>query len=74
MTPPLTLDQAIQGVTAAEATYNADTASVANIEASIATATAPLAAAQATVATDVTAYNSALDSLIAAATAAKIPV
>lgn len=69
---PLTLDQAIQGVTAAEATYNADTASVANIETSIATATAPLAAAQATVTSDVTTYNGALDALIAAATAAKI--
>lgn len=68
----LTLDQAIQGVTAAEATYNADTASVANIETSIATATAPLAAAQATVSADVTTYNGALDALIAAATAAKI--
>ena len=69
-----TLDQAIQAVTSAEATYNADSASVVNIEAQIATATSPLAAAQSTVATDVTAYNSALDVLIATATAAKIPV
>jgi hypothetical protein len=68
-----TLDAAIQAVTAAEATYNADTATVTNIETAIAQATTPLAPAQATVATDVTAYNAALDTLIAAATAAKIP-
>jgi hypothetical protein len=67
-----TLDSAIQAVTAAEATYNADLATVANIQTAITTATAPLAGAEATVSTDVTTYNSALDSLIAAATAAKI--
>lgn len=71
---PNTLDTAIQAVTAAEATYNADNASVTNIEASIATATAPLAAAQATVATDVSTFNASLDALAAAAVAAKIPV
>ena len=71
---PNILDAAIQAVTAAEATYNADSASVSNIQTAIDTATAPLAAAQATVATDVTTFNSALDALAAAATAAKIPV
>ena len=71
MTPqaPLTLDQASAAVAAAEATYNADTQSVANIETSIATATAPLAAAQAQVAADTTNYVTALQSLIAAANA-----
>lgn len=69
---PTTLDQAIQAVTAAEATYNADLATVANIQTAITTATAPLAAAETTVTTDVTTYNSALDALIAAATSAKI--
>jgi hypothetical protein len=71
MTPstPLTLDQASAAVTAAEATYNADTQSVNNIETSIATATAPLAAAQAQVQTDTANYVTALQDLIAAANA-----
>ena len=67
------LDQAIQAVTAAEATFYADVATVANIQTAIATATGPLAPAQAQVATDVTAFNTALDAVIAAAQAAKIP-
>ena len=71
--PTLTLDQAISAVTAAEATYNADSASVTNIQTQIAQATSPLAAAQATVANDVTTYNAALTALIAAANAAMIP-
>lgn len=70
----MTLDQAISAVTAAEATYVADSNSVAAIQAAITQAQAPLPAAQATVASDVGTYNSTLDSLISAATAAKIPV
>ena len=67
--PTLTIDQAVQAVTAAEATYTADTAAVQNIEGNIATATAPLAAAQATLVTDTTAYIDALNNLSAAALA-----
>jgi hypothetical protein len=63
-TPSLpTLDQAVSAVTAAEATYNADLATVANIETAIETATAPLSGAQATVATDTANYISALQTL-----------
>lgn len=68
-TVTLTLDQATQAVTAAEATYNADQQTVQNIQTAIATATAPLAAAQSQVDTDKTAYVSALQNLIGAATA-----
>lgn len=64
-----TLDQAVQAVTAAEATYNADQQSVQNIQTAIATATAPLAAAQAQVATDTSNYVWALNNLITAAQA-----
>lgn len=67
MTP--TLDQAVTAVTAAEATYNADVNNVATIEANVSTASAPLPAAQAQVATDQTAYVSALNDLVAAAQA-----
>jgi hypothetical protein len=68
-TPTPTVDQAVQAVTAAEATFNADTNNVATIEASIATATAPLAAAQAQVATDTANYVAALQNLVLAAQA-----
>jgi hypothetical protein len=50
---PTTLDQALNNVTAAEATYNADQATVVNIQTAISTASAPLPSAQAAVATDV---------------------
>lgn len=53
MSPDVTLDQALQAVSNDEATYNADTAAVTNIETAVQTATAPLAAAQAKVATDI---------------------
>ena len=70
MTPPIpTIDQAVQAVTAAEATFNADTANVTNIETAISTATAPLGAAQAQVVVDVTNYVTALNNLVAAAQA-----
>lgn len=69
MTPPLTVDQAVQAVTAAEATYTADGVALANIQANIATATAPLATAQSTLTTDTTAYIAALNNLSAAALA-----
>lgn len=68
----MTLDQAIQDVTAKEATYLADTATVTNIQTAIDTATAPLEAAKATVATDATAFNASLDALSNAALAAKV--
>lgn len=68
-TTTLTLDQATQDVTAAEATYNADTAAVTNIQTSISTATAPLPAAQAQVVTDTANYVTALNNLIMAAQA-----
>lgn len=63
-TPSLpTLDQAISAVTAAEATFNADTATVVNIQTAIQTASAPLTGAEATVATDQTTLISALQTL-----------
>lgn len=68
------IDDAIKAVSAAEATYNADLTNVATIQTAIATATAPLAPAQTQLNTDATAYNSSLDALIAAATAAKVTV
>jgi hypothetical protein len=68
-----TVDQALSAVTAAEATYNADVASEANIKTAIATASAPLPAATAAVATDATAYNAAVDAAVVALTASKIP-
>lgn len=68
------LDQAISAAAAAEATYSADVANVSTIEAAITAAETPLPAAQAQVSTDATAYNAALDVLIAAATAAKVTV
>lgn len=67
------LDQAINAASAAEATYNADVANVANIQTAIDTATQPLAPAQAQLATDKAAFNAALDTLASAATSAKIP-
>ena len=66
------LDQAISAAAAAEATYVADSATVANINVAIAAATSPLSSAQAQVATDATAFNAALDALSAAALAAKV--
>lgn len=71
MTPTPTVDDLLKAVTAAEATYNADVSSEANIETAIATATAPLAAAKASVSTDATAYNSAVDAAIAGLQASK---
>lgn len=67
------LDQAITAAAAAEAVFTTDQTNISTIQQAIATATAPLAAAQAQSVTDATAYNSALDALIAAATAAKVP-
>jgi hypothetical protein len=67
------LDQAITTASAAEATYVADEAAVANIQSAIATATAPLAAAQTQASTDAVAFNAALQALSAAALAAQVP-
>ena len=67
------LDNAIAAASAAEATYASDVQNVATIEAAIATATAPLQPAQTKQNTDAAAYNTALDALIAAAQAAKVP-
>jgi hypothetical protein len=61
------LDTAINAVSAAEATWNADVANVANIEASITQAQTPLAPAQATLATDTQAYVAALNAVVTAA-------
>lgn len=72
--PTLTLDQAISSVIKSEATLTADKSNVDSIQANISTASAPLPDAQAKVTADVTQYNSDLDSLIAVATASKIPV
>ena len=68
------LDQAITDASVAEATYSADVASVATIEAAIETATAPLAPAQAQAAKDAETFNAALDALSAAALASKVTV
>lgn len=68
------LDTAINAVSAAEATYNADTATVSQIETAIAAAQAPLPGAQATQAQDAIAFNQSLDALAAAAQAAKVAV
>ena len=68
------LDTALQAAAAAEATYNADVANVATIQTAIDTATAPLAPAKAQLATDAAGFNAALDSLSAAALAAKVPL
>ena len=68
------LDNAITAAAAAEATYSADVATVANIQTAIASASAPLPAAQAQVGTDAVAFNNALDALATAATAAKVPI
>jgi uncharacterized protein YlxW (UPF0749 family) len=68
------LDAAITAASSAEATYTADSLTVSNIQASIATATAPLAPAEAQVSTDATAFNAALQALSAAALAAMVPV
>lgn len=70
----MTFDDAVKAATAAETAYTGDLKNVATINASIATATAPLAPAQAQLATDAAAYNSALDTVIAAAQAAKVTV
>lgn len=67
------LDTAIAKAAAAEATYNADSQTVTNIQTAIEAATSPLAPAQAQLATDKDAFNAALDELSAAALAAKIP-
>jgi len=67
--PSTTIDQAVQAVTAAEATYEADLNNVASIQSNIATATAPLATAQATLATDIASYINALNNLSQAALA-----
>lgn len=72
MTP--TLDQSLTAVVAAEATLLADQASEASIKASIATATAPLAPATAKVASDVLAFNAAIDAAITALQDAKLTV
>lgn len=66
------LDQAITAAAAAEATYTTDLTNVQTIQANIEAATSPLGPAQTQVATDAQAYNTALDALIAAATAAKV--
>jgi hypothetical protein len=66
------LDSAIQAAATAEATYLADGAAVDSIKAAIASATSPLEPALATLATDAATYNTTLDALIAAATAAKV--
>lgn len=64
--PPVSVDDALKGVIAMEATLNADEASVKNIQTAIDTATAPLAGAQATVANDINMYNTAVDVAIVA--------
>lgn len=66
------LDNAITAAAAAEATYEADANNVATIETAIATATAPLGPAEAQLNTDAIAFNTTLDALAAAATAAKV--
>ena len=68
------LDTALSNIAASEATLTADTSNLSNIDASIAQAQSPRPAAAALVATDITAFNTALDAGIAALTAAKIPV
>lgn len=65
-----TLDQALQALAAAEATYNADLASIINIQTAIDTATAPMAPAQAQAVTDGEAYVAAGNAAIAAIQAA----
>ncbi|MBZ5621450.1 MAG: hypothetical protein LAQ69_22400 [Acidobacteriia bacterium] len=66
------LDAAITKAAAAEATYVADTANVANIETAIKAATDPLAPAQEQQAADATTFNAALDELSQAALGAKV--
>ncbi len=66
------LDQAISTASAAEATYQADAATVMNIQAAIDTATSPLAPAKQKLSDDGVAYNKALDDLSAAALGAKV--
>jgi hypothetical protein len=67
------LDQAIVAAGAAEAVYATDQMNVTTIQNNIAAAETPLAPAQAQLASDAAAYNAALDVLVAAATAAKVP-
>ena len=66
------LDAAITTAAAAEATYNADVATVATIQTAIQQATSPLEPAQTQAATDAAAFNQALDALSEAALAAKV--
>ena len=66
------LDAAITTAAAAEATYNADVATVATIQTAIQQATSPLEPARTQAATDAVAFNQALDALSEAALAAKV--
>lgn len=68
------LDQAITAAAAAEATYVADSSTVANINVAIAAATSPLSAAEAQVAADAAVFNTSLQALSAAALAAQVAV
>jgi hypothetical protein len=68
------LDSASGAAATAEATYLADLANVAAIQAAIDSTTNPLAPAQAQMATDAATYNTTLDALATAAIAAKVPI